>query len=446
MEMAIPQAVLELMEVLERAGYQAWAVGGCVRDWFLGLEPHDWDLCTDAAPQITQSLFGNRQLILAGLKHGTVAVVADGQPVEITTFRTEGDYTDGRHPGWVSFQTDVAADLARRDFTVNAMAYSPRRGLADPFGGLDDLRRRRLRAVGEPERRFREDGLRILRGARFSARFRLAPEDATLEAMNRLAPLLRLQARERVYTELCGFLLAAEAGDLLEFSQVLAEAIPQLQPMLGFLQHNHHHRYDVFTHTAQVVAGVPRSLALRWAALLHDVGKPRCFSLDEKGEGHFRNHAREGADMARDILRTFHAPTALLEHVCTLIAYHGLTRELGRLGQERPLRRVLRRLGEDTLRDLLALDRADDGGKGTPPEPEPFDAFESLLNAVLASKPCLTLRELAVNGRTLMDAGIPQGAILGRILNRLLEEVSEGELENREEPLLARALDLAEII
>lgn len=443
MEMAIPQGALALMEALEAAGYQAWAVGGCVRDRLLGLEPHDWDLCTDALPEETARIFGNRQLVLAGLKHGTVAVVTAEGPVEITTFRTEGAYTDSRHPGWVAFRRDVEEDLARRDFTVNAMAYSPRRGLADPFGGRADLKNRVLRAVGEPERRFREDGLRILRGARFAARFRLTPEAETLRAMTALAPTLALQARERVYAELCQLLLWARGEDLLRFAPVVTEAIPELKPMVGFLQHNPHHVYDVYTHTARVVEGVPPRLTLRWAALLHDVGKPAAFTLDEGGVGHFRGHAQMGAELAGEILRTLRAPTALREEVQTLVACRGLTRDLGRLGEERPIRRVLRRLGEPMVRALLALDRADDGGKGTPSEPEPFDAFEARLEAILSAAPCLSLRDLAVNGRTLMAAGIPQGPALGQILNRLLEEVGDGLLENEASLLLARAKALA---
>lgn len=442
MEIRIPAFVAALMEALEARGYEAWAVGGCVRDSRLGLMPHDWDLCTSARPQETAAVFEAYRLLRTGEKHGTIGVVTEGQVVEITTFRSEGGYADSRHPDWVRFEASVRADLARRDFTVNAMAYSPRRGLADPFGGRVDLERRVLRAVGTPEARFREDALRILRGARFAARFGLTPEPETLRAMTALAPALRGIARERVFSELCGLLPFAKAADLLTFAPVLAGAIPELEDTMGFCQRNPHHAYDVYTHTAYVVQGVPGSLPLRWAALLHDIAKPRCFTLDENGVGHFRGHARAGAALAEEILRGLHAPTALTEQVKALIACHGLTRDLGRLGQEKPVRRVLGRMGEPMLRDLLALDRADDGGKGTPSDPAAFDAFQGLLEELLRKNPCLCLKDLAANGRDLLDAGIPQGPCLGRILNRLLEAVGDGLVENKKPDLLRRAMEL----
>lgn len=435
----IPAYILNLMDKLEHAGFQAWAVGGCVRDRLCGLEPHDWDLCTDALPWQTAEVFSDHGLVRSGEKHGTIAVIVDHKAVEITTFRREGGYDDARHPGWVEFVPDIARDLARRDFTVNAMAYCPRRGLADPWGGQADLKARVLRAVGDPACRFLEDGLRILRGIRFAARFGLKPEEKTLEAMVDLAHTLTLQARERVYTELCGFLTAADLPDLLTFRPVLFAAIPALAPMDGFRQCNPHHRYDVYTHTAHVVAAVPPRLQLRWAALLHDIAKPETFTLDPQGVGHFYNHAHLGREKAGEILLSLRAPTALRQQVETLIAYHGACRDLCRNTTDKSLRRLLLRLGEDTLRDLLALDRADDGGKGTPASPEVFDRFEARLNEVLAQAPCRCVRDLAIDGRDLMAQGIPQGPAIGRILTRLLEEVTDGTLENETAALQSRA-------
>ena len=397
MELFIPDQILDLMERLERRGFEAWTVGGCVRDQLLGLPPHDWDLCTSATPEEIARVFTDFPLIRAGEKHGTIAVITGKQPVEITTFRTEGGYGDHRRPDWVHFETNLREDLARRDFTINAMAYSPRRGLADPFGGQADLADRILRAVGQPEKRFREDGLRILRGVRFTARFQLTADAETSAAMSALAPTL------------------------------------------GFQQHNPHHIFDVYTHTAQVVAAVPPVLSIRWAALLHDVAKPACFTQDDNGVGHFRGHAHLGAKMARDILQQLHAPRALEDRVATLIAYHGVTRDLGRLPGDKPLRRLLRRLGEDVLWELLALDRADDSGKGTPSDPTAFDRFEASLRQLLAEQPCLTTRDLAISGRDLLEMGLPQGPILGRILQTLLEEVGDGLLPNTPEALLHRS-------
>ncbi len=442
MDFAIPTHILAIMDRLEDHGYEAWAVGGCIRDSILGVSVHDWDLCTNALPQETAQVFCDHRLVLAGQKHGTTGVVTEHGVVEITTFRSEGDYTDNRHPGWVRFESHIEADLARRDFTVNAMAYRPRCGLADPFGGQSDLKNQILRTVGQPEARFQEDGLRILRGVRFAARFGLTPEPKTLQAMCDLAPLLALQARERVFSELCGYLPHAKVQDLLLFAPVLGEAVPALKPLYGFLQHNPHHIYDVYTHTAHVVEGVPPTLPLRWAALLHDIGKPQTFTLDQEGIGHFKNHAYVGSKMAWEILTELHAPTALREEVRNLVAFHSLTRDMARYPQDKPIRRVLRRLGETTLRNLIALDRADDGGKGTCSDPAPFDRFEEHLNQILAQHPCLTISDLALGGKELMAAGIPQGPILRKLLHRLLAEVGDGILENDPQILCSRALAL----
>ena len=258
--MFLPDYILTCIDSLEEAGFQAWAVGGCVRDAILGLTPNDYDLCTDALPEQTEAIFSGYPLILNGKKHGTVAVILDKNVVEITTFRTEGDYRDNRHPEWVKFVPDIKEDLARRDFTVNAMAYSPKRGFADPFGGREDLKNFILRAVGDPERRFREDSLRILRGARFAVKYRLEPEAATEEAMKDLAPLMDNLARERVWDELCKLILLADAEDLLRFAPVITQVIPELKPQLGYDQSNHHHIHDLFTHTALVTAAMPQNL------------------------------------------------------------------------------------------------------------------------------------------------------------------------------------------
>ena len=444
MFISIPQPVLALMDRLESAGHQVWVVGGCVRDSLLGLTPHDWDMCTDARPEETQAVFRAYPLVLAGVKHGTVAVVTEAGPVEITTFRTEGGYDDARHPGWVRFERDIGADLSRRDFTVNAMAYNPRAGLCDPWGGQHDLQNRILRAVGEAEKRFTEDGLRILRGVRFAARFRLQPEKKTLDAMIHLAHTLSGQARERVFAELCGFLPVAEVQDMLTFSPILVAAIPELGKLIHFNQHNPHHIYDVYTHSAHVLANTPPDLPLRWAALLHDVGKPDTFSMDEKGIGHFYGHARRSAELADGILRGLKAPNALRERVTTLIAHHSASRDCSRQENDKSLRRLLRKLGEETMHQLLLLDRADETGKGTPPDTAAGHRVEQMLQRILEEQPCLSVNRLAVNGRELMTLGIPQGRELGRILNRLLDEVTDGELENEKEALLLRARVLLE--
>lgn len=434
--MFIPEAVMACIRRLEDAGFAAYVVGGCVRDSLLGLTPADYDMCTSALPEQTEAVFADFRLVLAGKKHGTVGVVTDDGVVEITTFRTEGDYRDNRHPEWVEFVPNIEDDLARRDFTVNAMAYSPIRGYADPFGGRGDLEKKILRAVGDPETRFREDSLRILRGVRFAVRYGLNPEENTLRAMNCLRALMDNLARERVFDELCKLLPLVTAADLLHFAPVITTAIPELQPCVGFLQHNPHHSHDVYGHTAHVVEGVDPSLALRWAALLHDVGKPGTFTIDEDGRGHFYGHAKESAALADAALRRLKAPTALRERVVLLVEQHmtPLTAD------KKLLRRRLSALGSETLYQLLSLQEADWGGKGTSASRESgdFSEIRSLLRQIEAENACLTLRDLAVNGHDLMAAGLT-GPAIGRTLNQLLSLVLDEQLPNEKNALLDAA-------
>ena len=433
--MYIPNSVLELMDRLEAQGHECWAVGGCVRDHRMGIVPHDYDCCTDALPEQMQEIFADRQLVLAGLKHGTVGVVTDFGVVEITTFRTEGDYSDSRHPGWVRFVRSIREDLARRDFTVNAMAYSPRRGFCDPFGGQKDLERGLLRAVGDPGLRFSEDALRILRGLRFAARFGFEIEAETRRAMHTRIDGLDTLARERVFTELTGFLAAARASDLTAGAEILCRIIPELEPCLGFDQHSRHHVHDVFTHIATVVEAVPPVPELRLAALLHDIGKPAVFTLDETGEGHFYGHAGRSAELADGILHRLKASNSLREEVVWLVKHH-MDRHPA---DEKTARRLLSRHGLQRMERLLTFQAADLGGTGTPDE-SIHDLME-LLRTLSRQEGALTLKTLAVNGRDLMAMGIPAGPELGRTLNGLLEKVLAGEIPNEREALLGELGD-----
>ena len=439
--MFLPPNIQNCIDLLEAAGFAAYAVGGCVRDACLGRNPHDYDLCTGALPAQTEAVFRDFRLVLAGEKHGTVTVITEDGPVEITTFRTEGGYRDNRHPDWVKFVPDIQGDLARRDFTVNAMAYSPTRGFADPFGGREDLRNHVLRAVGDPEARFREDSLRILRGVRFAARFGLTPEEHTMQAMLSQAGLMENLARERVFEELCKLLLVAKAEDITRFAPILAAVIPELAPMIGFDQRSPHHAYDLITHTAHVVEGVPPTLPLRWAALLHDTGKVKTFTLDATGRGHFYGHAKDSAAIADDILRRLKAPTALREEVVPLIGRH-----MTRLQPDRKLlRRQVSKYGSPMVEAQLALQQADMGSKGTVEDDGSavFAEVRQLLADLKAEDACLSLKDLAVNGNDLMALGF-QGRAIGACLNRLLELVVEERLPNKKEALLAFAAGIKE--
>ncbi|MBQ8768101.1 MAG: HD domain-containing protein [Oscillospiraceae bacterium] len=429
--MLIPEYVLTCLNALEEAGFPCYAVGGCVRDALLGLTPHDYDLCTAATPVQIKEVFCDRSLVLAGEKHGTVGVIAPEGVVEITAFRTEGAYLDNRHPDKVTFVTDIREDLSRRDFTVNAMAYSPTRGFVDPFGGQNDLKNKILRAVGDPAARFREDSLRILRGVRFAVRFDLTPDGETANAMAQLAPLMENLARERVFEELCQLLPLVNARDLLRCIPILTQVIPELAATVGFQQHSSHHAYDVFTHTAYVTEAVSKDLALRWAALLHDTGKPAAFTLDEDGQGHFYGHAQLGAELADQILLRLKAPTALRERVVFLIKHH-----MDMIVADRKLlRRLLSRYGEEALRQLMDLQKADFTSKGVTGDYFDFGEIDTMIDEIIAQESCLTVRDLAVNGHDLMALGIT-GQAIGRTLNALLDAVLEEQLPNEKAALI----------
>lgn len=433
--MYLPENILGCIHSLEAAGFSAYAVGGCVRDALLGLTPHDYDLCTDALPEDTARVFSQYPLVRSGEKHGTVGVVMDGQVIEITTFRTEGGYQDSRHPDWVRFVSALEEDLARRDFTVNAIAYSPKTGYIDPFGGAADLKNKILRAVGDPAARFTEDALRILRGVRFAVRFGLQPEQATEQAMASLAHLQDKLAKERIFDELCKLLPLVTAGDLHRFAPVLTAVIPELKPMVGFLQHTPHHAYDVYTHTALVTEGVGKDLSLRWAALLHDAGKPGSFTMDEDGRGHFKGHAHLSAKIAEAVLHRLKAPTALREEVVLLIKQHMSPLE----PDKGLLRRRLGQYGLETVRKMLALQKADFAGKGVDGDTAVFSQVEALLEEILLEEACFTIKDLAVNGQDLINLGFAPGPAIGACLASLLEQVQDEILPNEKQTLLHAA-------
>ena len=434
--MEIPYYVNECVTALRMSGFQAWAVGGCVRDSLLGKRPHDYDLCTDAMPEETEAVFAGRSLVTAGKKHGTIGVVTAGGVVEITTFRRDGAYSDSRHPDRVAFVNDIREDLSRRDFTVNAVAWSEGTGYCDPFGGRKDLEKKLLRAVGDPDTRFREDALRILRGVRFALRFSLTPEKNTLEAVLRQVPLLDSLSRERVFSELCGILPLLTVDAMALYAPILTQAVPELAPTVRFDQHSPHHAYDLYTHISHVVAAVPGELTLRWAALLHDIGKVPTFTQDETGRGHFYGHAGESARMADRILRQLTAPNALREQVVVLIKNHMTPLQ----PERKALRRSISRFGREMTEKLLQLQEADMGSKGTgEDEGTPvFSQVRELLYQMDAEAALPTLKDLAVNGNDLMELGY-SGKEIGACLNMLLSLVVDETIPNTREVLLAAA-------
>lgn len=429
----LPDCVSQTIDRLESAGYQAYLVGGCVRDTLMGLRPHDFDLCTSATPdQVKQALSGERFLD-TGLRHGTVTMLpAEGAPIEITTFRVEGSYSDARHPDGVRFVQDIRFDLSRRDFTVNAMAYSPARGLVDPFGGRRDLKEKLLRCVGVPAKRFDEDALRILRGLRLSAATGFAVETDTAAAMRQKSHMLARLSPERVFSELNRLLLTPCVGRVLrQFHDVLSIVLPELEPMVGFNQHNYHHLFDVFEHTVRVVEAVPPVPALRWAALFHDAGKPETFTLDAEGVGHFYGHPKCSEALAAERLKELYAPGELQRSVTFLVRQHDVP--FGE--EERQMRRRLSRWGEQRCRQLLMLKKADCVGQGTHPDYlRWYQATERQLRHILAARQPLTVRDLCLNGYDLQFLGLSDAEI-GRMQRWLLGLVLEDPALNQVDTL-----------
>lgn len=439
--MRLPEGAAFILKRLAASGFHGYVVGGCVRDALAGLEPKDYDICTDALPEQLQAVFADCRVIGTGLKHGTLTVVLDHIPYEVTTFRVDGAYTDHRHPDGVTFVSDVTADLARRDFTVNAMAWRPETGLVDAFGGQEDLRAKLIRCVGDPAKRFGEDALRILRALRFASVYDFDIEEKTADAIHALKDTLRNVAPERIRVELAKLLCGQAAADILRrYSDVIFTLMPALAPMLGFDQHTPYHRYDVWEHTLRALAASPATEVMRLTMLLHDSGKPAAFVMDQNGVGHAHGHPARSAEIARDILTELRVDNATLERVVLLVAHHDYPLTPDR----RILLRRLNRFGEEVLRQLIEVHRADGMGKGTvsPTQVEEWTAtMYSALDAVLAENPCFTLRDLAVGGNDLLAAGVPKGRAVGLCLQALLEAVIDGKLPNDRQALLNAAPD-----
>lgn len=436
--MNLPEQVRRALARLEDAGYEAFVVGGAVRDCVRGAGTGtDWDITTSALPEETETIFSGYRVIEAGMKHGTVTVLLDGEPLEITTYRVDGGYSDHRHPDEVRFTRSLREDLRRRDFTMNAMAYSPRTGVVDPFGGQADLAAGVVRCVGEPDRRFQEDALRILRALRFASALGMGIHPDTARAARDNRGLLTSVAAERVRVELTKLLCGADAERvLLEFPDILSVPLPEIGAMVCFDQHNPHHDRDVWARTAAVTAAIPAQPVLRWAALLHDVGKPPCFSLAEDGVGHFYGHAAESARMADGILRRLRFDTDSREEIVRLIRYHDLPIQ----PERRPVKRLMNKLGPDTIRRLIELHKADTRGQSAicAGRIAEYDAVAAVLDEILNEKECFSLRDLAVNGTDMMSIGLT-GRDIGRALNACLTAVMEEKLPNERAALLEYA-------
>ena len=442
MTMDMPKNVDTAINLLQSAGFEAYAVGGCVRDSLLGKTPNDWDITTSAKPEDMKSVFADFHCIDTGIKHGTVTVVIDGEPLEITTFRLDGEYEDNRHPKSVTFTSNLGADLGRRDFTVNAMAYSKMTGTVDLFGGENDLKNKIIRCVGDPDRRFNEDALRILRALRFASALDFEIEEKTAQSLLKNCALLGNISEERISKELLKLVCGKGAKRILtDFAPVLFEILPELQPMYKNSHDNPHHCYDIYEHTLIAVESIDPEPTLRFAMLLHDCGKPAVKKFDENGVAHFYGHQRISAEISAQILARLKVSNKFRDEILFLVSNHDRW-ELYENTEKMP--RYLSKFGLDGVLKLLKVMRADVLAQS--PEyryrlDQIADAEETAKN-LAAQKPCLSLSELQINGRTLMDIGIPQGRKLGAVLAQLLDEVIDGVTKNMQEALTTRAREI----
>lgn len=430
----LPSEVSRAIARIENAGYEAFIVGGCVRDSLLGQAPKDYDITTSALPTEIEEIFKDCKVIETGLKHGTVTVLINGMPLEITTYRIDSDYTDNRHPNSVEFTKSLHEDTARRDFTMNAVAYNDNSGIVDYFGGKNDIDNKVIRCVGNADRRFNEDALRILRAVRFSSVLGFEIESETKKAIFKNKHLLLNISAERIANELVKLLCGKNVKSvLLEYIDVLGVVIPELLPMKNFDQRNYHHIYDILEHTAVAVESVEPTPVLRMSALFHDVGKPHCFSIGEDGVGHFYGHAKIGAEMADMILARLKFDNTTRELAVKLIKWHDVQIE----SHTGAVKRSLGRLSPEVFFLLIKLKRADNLAQNPKYiyRQKYYDELEHLANKILEEKQCFSLKDLAVNGRDLISWGVKPGKEMGKILNILLDDVISGKASNDKEEL-----------
>lgn len=422
MKLKLPPKVIYIIDILERYGFEAYAVGGCIRDSVLAREPGDWDITTSATPMEVKKLF--KRTVDTGIEHGTVTVLLEQEGFEVTTYRVDGKYEDSRHPSAVTFTASLEEDLKRRDFTVNAMAYNDRTGLVDLYGGMHDLQRKVIRCVGEPRERFHEDALRMLRAVRFAAQLGFAIDNDTAMAIRELAPTLARISAERIQTEIVKLLTSNypglwEAVYNLSITQVI---MPEFDVCMLTPQKTPHHCYSVGEHTIHAMEYVPADKVLRLTMLLHDIGKPGSKTTDEKGRDHFYGHAKVSEEMARGILKRLRFDNETIYKVSRLIRYHD-TRP-GFLPKQ--VRKLLYHLGEELFPAYLEVQRADtlaQSGYLRKEKMERIDGVETIYREILAKKECFSLKDLAVTGKDLIAIGIAPGREIGEILNEALELV-----------------------
>ncbi|KEI98348.1 CCA tRNA nucleotidyltransferase [Clostridium botulinum] len=435
----ISKGVEYIINTLQENGYEAYIVGGAVRDSLLERKVNDWDITTSANPQEVVNIFENLgyKIILTGLKHGTVTILISSIGYEVTTFRVDGEYEDNRHPKEVKFTSNLREDLKRRDLTINAMAYNDKIGLVDYFHGLEDLNNKIIRCVGNSKDRFNEDSLRMLRCIRFASQLNFHMEESIKLNIRELSRNIANVSMERIRDELCKILVSSQPvygiKNIVELN-LMDYIIPELKVCVGFKQHNIHHDKDVYEHILSVVENVPSKLELRLAALLHDIGKPKCFSIGDNGQGYFYGHQKISADMTKDILKRLKFDNKTVDKVDKLVYNH-----MARYNKLRTpnIKKFINKVGIDNLDDLFELQIADIKGSA-----KEYHSFDNVLNLkikcekILSEKQPLTIKDLDINGYDLMELGINQGKEIGIMLNKLLDIILENPNLNNKEDLI----------
>lgn len=435
MQIRLPDKVNKIIEILTAAGYEAYAVGGCVRDSILGKEPSDWDITTSATPEETKRLFD--RTIDTGIKHGTVTIMLDREGFEVTTYRIDGDYEDGRHPKEVTFTASLEEDLRRRDFTINAMAYNEQCGLVDIFGGVRDIEQGIIRCVGNAEERFTEDALRMMRAVRFSAQLGYQIDAETKSAVRRLAPNLKLISAERIQAELVK-LVTSPHPDYLRIAYetgITEQVLPEFDICMKTPQNNPHHCYSVGEHILHAMQKIDADKVLRLGMLFHDIGKPKTMTVDEKGITHNKGHAIVGEKMAREILHRLKFDNDTIDKVAKIVLYHD--QEI--TPTDSGVRRAVNRMGGDIFPMLFPVRRADICAQSDYHREEKLQKLayiQEIYDGILQRQECLSLRDLAVTGSDLIALGIPAGREIGMLLKELLEIVLEEPERNTKEELL----------
>lgn len=434
----MPIQAKNIIEKLEQSGYEAYIVGGCVRDSILGKEPMDWDITTSASPSQTKEIFSHT--IDTGIEHGTVTVMMDRKPFEVTTYRVDGAYEDHRRPNEVQFTKSLKEDLLRRDFTINAMAYNEKRGLVDIYGGMDDLEEGVIRCVGVASQRFDEDALRILRALRFQAQLDFEIETETKKAIKKQAKYLRDISAERIRVELDKLLVSDHPEKLVNAYKlgVTAVILPEFDLMMETPQNNPHHKYTVGIHTVESIKAVEVDHILRWTMLLHDCGKPQA-RVEGEDKDHFQMHSVIGEKIARDVLRRLKFDNHTVRQVTKLVLWHD--RRFGSPDEvnQKTIRRWASKLGPELFQKMLMIQKADIAAQSDYHKEEKEKILadtKKIFEQVMKEKDCLTIKELAVNGSDLIAAGIPQGKEVGELLNHLLEQVLEQPELNTKDTLM----------